>query len=289
MSSSYANNRREVGSRSSESRLHPEKHDSENEARIRNWMDPQLDFSGSPPLRKSFIVASSYRSGSTYFCSQLWKTGVLGAPAEYLNMGGGRMLRLVMERRLQATSPEDYFAKLLACRTSSNGVFGLKAHYHHFERALDWCPSMIALLSPVTYIYVSRRDTIAQAVSMAKAIQTNRWMSIDPDVKTALRYDERLISDCLEEIQQQRIGWLRWFELNAITPFVINYEDLIDNMAIVVSSMVKLMDVEGDERHAVRLPPVEKLGDETNIEWATRFGREALKSTWGRSSSASLK
>jgi trehalose 2-sulfotransferase len=252
-------------------------------------MDPQLDFSGSPPLRKSFIVASSYRSGSTYFCSQLWKTGVLGAPAEYLNMGGGRMLRLVMERRLQATSPEDYFAKLLACRTSSNGVFGLKAHYHHFERALDWCPSMIALLSPVTYIYVSRRDTIAQAVSMAKAIQTNRWMSIDPDVKTALRYDERLISDCLEEIQQQRIGWLRWFELNAITPFVINYEDLIDNMAIVVSSMVKLMDVEGDERHAVRLPPVEKLGDETNIEWATRFRREALKSTWGRSSSASLK
>ena len=45
-----------------------------------------------------------------------------------------------MERRLQATSPEDYFAKLFACRTSSNGVFGMKAHYNHFEGALDWCP-----------------------------------------------------------------------------------------------------------------------------------------------------
>jgi trehalose 2-sulfotransferase len=277
-----------VGSRTTESRLHPEERDSGNEARIRNWMDPQLDFSASPPLRKSFIVASSYRCGSTYFCSQLWKTGVLGAPAEYLNMGGGRMLRLVMERRLEATSPEDYFAKLMACRTSSNGVFGLKAHYHHFERALDWCPSMIALLSPVIYIYVSRRDKIAQAVSMARAIQTNRWTSIDPDVETVLRYDERLISDCLEEIQQQRLGWLRWFELNAITPFVINYEDLIDNLARVVSSIVKIMDVQGDERHAVRLPHVEKLGDEINIEWAARFRREALTSSWGRSSSASL-
>jgi LPS sulfotransferase NodH len=141
----------------------------------------------------------------------------------------------------------------------------------------------------VTYIYVSRRDTIAQAVSMAKAIQTNRWMSIDPDVKTVLRYDERLISDCLEEIQQQRIGWLRWFELNAITPFVINYEDLVGNLASVVSSIVKLMDVQGDERQSVRLPEVKKLGDEINIEWVARFRREALTSSWGPSSSASLK
>ena len=141
-------------------------------------------FSGPPPLRKSYVVASSYRCGSTYFCSELWRTGVLGAPAEYLNVGEGRMLRHVMESRLQASSPEDYFVKLLACRTSSNGVFGMKAHFHHFEPALDWCPSMLERLSPVTYIYLSRRDKLAQAVSMAKAMQTNGWTSMDGDVET---------------------------------------------------------------------------------------------------------
>ena len=252
-------------------------------------MDVRLDFPESPPLRKSYVVASSYRSGSTYFCSRLWNTGVLGAPAEYLNVGVGRMLRHVMESRLQATSPEDYFAKLLACRTSSNGVFGMKAHYHHFEEALDWCPSMIELLSPVTYIYICRRDTVAQAVSMAKAIQTNRWSSMDAEVETDLRYDEFLIARCLEEVQRQKIGWLRWFELNNITPFVLSYEDLIANSAGAVGSVVKLLDVQDDEASEIYPPEVQKLGDATNIEWAARFRGESLRaSSWRRSPSTSL-
>jgi trehalose 2-sulfotransferase len=206
-----------------------------------------------------------------------------------LNVGAGRMLRHVMENRLQATSPENYFAKLLACRTSSNGVFGIKAHYHHFEEALDWCPSMIELLSPVTYIYLCRRDTIAQAVSMAKAMQTNRWTSMDADVKTDLHYDVRLISECLDEVRRQKIGWLRWFELHNITPFVLSYEDLIANAASVVSSVVNLMDVQGDERSEICPPEVKKLGDGINIEWAARFRGETLSaSSWRRSPSTSL-
>ena len=58
---------------------------------IRNWMGRELDFPGSAAQRKSYVVASSYRCGSTFFCSALWRTGVLGAPAEYLNIGDGRM------------------------------------------------------------------------------------------------------------------------------------------------------------------------------------------------------
>ena len=252
-------------------------------------MDARLDFSESPPLQKSYIVAASYRCGSTYLCTRLWNTGVLGAPAEYLNVGGGRMLRHVMERRLQATSPEDYFVKLLACRTSSNGVFGMKAHYHHFDRALDWCPRMLKLLAPVTYIYLSRRDVIAQAVSMAKAIQTNRWTSMDDDVETVPRYDKRLIGQCLEEIRQQKIGWLRWFELHNITPFVVTYEDLIANTTGAIASIVRLLDVDDDKGSELHPPLVEKLGDGTNAEWAARFRREASRaSSWRRSPSPSL-
>jgi trehalose 2-sulfotransferase len=260
-----------------------------NDALIHNWMDARLDFPESPPLRKSYVVASSYRSGSTFFCSRLWSTGVLGAPAEYLNVGAGRMLRHVMESRLQATSPQDYFAKLVACRTSRNGVFGMKAHYHHFAEALDWCPSMIKLLSPVTYIYICRRDAVAQAVSMAKAMQTDRWSSMDAEVATNLRYDELLINQCLEEVQRQKIGWLRWFELNNITPFVLSYEDLIANPAGAVGGVVKLLDVQDDEASEIYPPEVEKLSDATNIEWAARFRGESLNaSSWRRSPSRSL-
>ncbi len=51
-------------------------------APFRNWMDARLDFPRSVPLRRSYVVASSYRCGSTLFCSELWRTGLLGAPAE---------------------------------------------------------------------------------------------------------------------------------------------------------------------------------------------------------------
>jgi LPS sulfotransferase NodH len=248
--------------------------DFENPAPIRNWMDARLDFPRSAPLRKSYVVASSYRCGSTFFCSQLWRTGVLGAPGEYLNVGEGRMLRDVMARRLQAASPEDYFAKLLARRTSRNGVFGMKAHFHHFEAALNWCPSMIRLLSPVTYIYLNRRDKLVQAVSMARAMQTDAWTSMDGVVETTLRYDEGLITQCLEEIRRQRLGWLRWFEINNIAPFVVNYEDLLADGAGVIRGVVELLGVQNDEPEEVRPPLVARQGDEVNIAWALRFRRD---------------
>ena len=247
--------------------------DFESPAPFRNWMDARLDFPRSAPLRKSYVVASSYRCGSTFFCSELWRTGVLGAPAEYLNIGEGRMLRDVMAKRLQAVSPDDYFARLLARRTSRNGIFGMKAHFHHFEPALRWCPSMIKLLSPVTYIHLNRRDKLAQAVSMAKAMQTDAWTSMDGAAETTLRYDEGSIIRCLEDIQQQGLGWLRWFEINNITPYVVNYEDLVAERASVIRSIVELFDVQNDEPEEIYPPIAERQGDETNVAWAARFRR----------------
>jgi trehalose 2-sulfotransferase len=274
--------------RSGSRRLRGDDHISQGE--LQNWMDTRLDFPVSSPFRKSYVVASSYRSGSTYFCSLLWKTGVLGAPAEYVNMGDGRRLREVMARRLQPTSPEDYFKKLLACRTSSNGVFAMKAHYPHFQQALAWCPSMLDLLSPVTYIYLTRRDHIGQAVSMAKAMQTNRWTSMDRETRTVLRYDKYLIRRCLEDIHQQKIGWLRWFELNNVTPLVLSYEDFVANTSETIEKVMRFLNVSEEGSCENYPPPVKKLGNRVNVEWAARFQREVSSaSSWEVSPSASRK
>jgi len=82
---------------------------------------------------------------------------------------------------------------------------------------------------------------------------------------------------------------LRWFELNNITPFVVNYEDLITNTASAIGSVIKLLDVRDDEGCELYPPLVKKLGDGTNAEWAARFRSEALRaSSWRRSPSASL-
>jgi LPS sulfotransferase NodH len=98
--------------------------------------DSWYDFTDTVPLRKSYIIASTPRCGSTFLSTVLWQTGVLGAPSEYWNYHKRAAVKTIgmrMMERLEAFSRADYLTKLLACRTSRNGVFGVKVHYNDFE------------------------------------------------------------------------------------------------------------------------------------------------------------
>jgi LPS sulfotransferase NodH len=184
------------------------------------------------------------------------------------------MTRDYMMRRLRVDTPENYFAELLRRRISKNGVFGMKVHFPHLEAAMRWYPSVLHVLSPVTYIYLNRKDTLAQAVSMAKAMQTDAWQPWDEESATLI-YNGPLIAQCLRELYQQKLGWLRWFEANRITPFIVHYEDSVADAASVVRSIVELLDVASDEPEQIALPVFEKQGDQINLEWRERFQRAA--------------
>ncbi len=239
---------------------------------IRSMSDARLDFTHRTPMRKSYIVASSPRSGSTYLCRVLGQSGLLGTPSEVLNPGFD--LR-AFKNRFKASSPADYIAELVARRTAKSGVFGLKAHFENFEGFLKEYPALLDVLSPVTYIYINRQDRVAQAVSMARALQTNQWSSQgEKGPKPQLRYDRELIANSMKEVELQDAGWLNWFKANSITPFRLAYEDLIADPASTVQSVVEYLEVQNAERDEVKVPPVEKQSDDTNQEWIERFRRE---------------
>jgi LPS sulfotransferase NodH len=106
---------------------------------------------------------------------------------------------------------------------------------------------------------------------MAKAFQTKAWTSlVNPD-RSTLRYDKDHIARCLQEIETQRRDWQRWFEANNVTPYVVNYEDLIEDSADVVRVIVELLGVAAHPADEVRLPKIEKQGDTINEEWAAQF------------------
>ena len=178
--------------------------------------DRRLDFTPGVPLRKSYIIASSARSGSNFLSSLLWHTGVLGAPCEYLNPN---FEMHTMMNRLKASSPADYLARLLECRTSRNGIFGLKSHFHNFEAFLKGYPGFLKAIAPVAYVYISREDKVAQAVSMAKAYQTAAWTAAMKGNRRTPRYDRALIAKCLEEIGQQESSWLSGSMPTTSSPF----------------------------------------------------------------------
>ncbi len=248
----------------------------------RSLSDERFDFSHPAPLRQSYIIASSARSGSTYLARLLAQTGLLGAPSEVFNSATNEMQTLMA--RFRAYSHADYVAKLIANRTSRNGVFGMKAHFHQFEAFLKKYPPLLEALAPITYIYIDRRDKVAQAVSMAKALQTDQWSSQwRGSPRPLLRYDRELIAKSMSEVELQDARWLRWFELHNITPFRVTYEDLIADPAASVRSVVERLGVQDDEPDDLNIPAIEKQGDDTNQEWIERFVREARADAEGRS------
>ena len=241
-------------------------------APIRSMADERLDYRRRTPLRKSYLIASSYRSGSTYLSWLLWKSGRLGAPSEVLNPTSELVLLM---NRFRTSSPADYFAKLLELRTGANGVFGMKAHFHHFEGFLKQYPPLLEQLAPMTFIFISRLDKVAQAVSMAKALLTNKWTSrTEEGPKPVLQYDHDLIARSLIDIEQQDLTWRRWFETQGVTPFEVTYNEITADAAGVVNRIVELLGVQNDPVEEALVPPGEKQGDETNQEWIARFESE---------------
>ena len=250
------------------------------------WLtDPQFDFAEPAPLRKSYVVASSDRASSTLLCRLLWQTGRLGAPWEYLNSSfenvrgtlaapANRSIASTMVQRLGARDPGAYIARLLACRTSSNGVFGLKSNFSDLKSALDEFPNLLNALAPVTYVYVDRRDKLIQAASAVKSLLAS---GLAGEFGTAtgghLLYDRDMISKSLGKLERNRLHWWRWFEKNGIAPLVVYHEDVKADGAEDVRTIAAALDVSYDTDQIV-LPPFDQRSDPVIEEWAARFGQE---------------
>jgi LPS sulfotransferase NodH len=242
--------------------------------KVATLADGVFDFPRPAPLRKSYIIASAPQAGGAFLCAQLWKTGALGAPSEYLAYPGGR-LGGKMAKRLHASSHADYIAKVIAHRTSRNGVFGVKALFKDFQQTLDRVPEALSLLSPVSYIYLERRDRLAHAVDVARAMQANQQAFVRGQRAAPLRYDRDLISKCLGLLERERLGWTRWFESRGVEPLVVAYEDFAADKAGVVRRVVEFLGVQGDEPEEVRHPVKFKLrASRVRGRWAARFERE---------------
>src|ERR1700753_662009 len=98
---------------------------------------------GSPRLQ--LMIASIPRSGSTAFCNDLWNTGVLGAPMEYLNL---KWLGQQGRWGKEIGDLLEYWRTLQTIRTSPNGVFSYKMFVGNYFSVLKCCPELLPSLAP---------------------------------------------------------------------------------------------------------------------------------------------
>lgn len=123
-----------------------------------------------------YAVVGTMRSGSTLLCRMLEQAG-LGKPDEYLNGNQGALNDIAaITSHITKHQPGPYIGiKLLA--------FQLHERLNIWQAWTDWTPeslwqALLDNLQPdvVRYVALTRRDTLAQAVSAYRAETLGRWM-----------------------------------------------------------------------------------------------------------------
>lgn len=216
--------------------------------------------------RRTILICSQPRSGSTLLGEALYFAGGLGCPLEYYHAG----FRPAFETRWQTTDFATYAQEVHRRRTDPNGIFSAKLFWRDVEDVVarhdpallaqfkgmqpaDTLPeayrSIAALLNDIvgeaTYIHLYRRDRVRLAVSSHKATQTGLWRSI-PGVGevTPLRdpvFDFDRIRDLIAHADYCHGHWRNFFATMGHQPLTVTYEDLARDYRGTISAVLQYL------------------------------------------------
>jgi LPS sulfotransferase NodH len=241
--------------------------------------------------RLHYLVCATERSGSTLLCELLAGTGVAGRPEEYFEClsatGHVRQPReyfdgaddeSILERLPPLAPPRpapDPAARLAAALergTTPNGVFGAKLMWAYRDELLA-CGDPERTLAPLSWVHVERRDTLAQAISLWRAVQTAQWRAEDRDTDVEPVFHAGAIAHLKTRLEAHARAWRDWFEERGVEPLEITYEAFAEAPAPTVCAVLEHVGVpsEGVE---IPEPPMRRQADERSQEWVDRFREE---------------
>jgi LPS sulfotransferase NodH len=224
----------------------------------------QPPFEGAP---RTYLIASSPRSGSHFLGHLLLETGALGSPLEYFE---GTHLHKWMA--LLGTKD---FRTTMACirarRTSPTGWFGAKAHWGQFAPIAN-SETLLRFLDISKYIVIRRRDLTAQAISFVIARQTQSWISFH-DSKIEPHYDFAAIRSAMTWMEQDANSWADFFHAHAIAPLVVDYEDLVADPETAVDRILAHCGANRRGHAPPRWQPQRQASD-VNARWQDLYRRD---------------
>ena len=242
-----------------------------------------------------YFLCATPRSGTTLLCDLLSGAGQAGRPQSYYR-------RQDIERRAAAWGlrPGDfpdprefdlaYLRAVLRDGTGETGVFGLRIMWGtvgELAERLRWLHPHATtaalfekIFGPLVYVHVSRRDKVAQAISLLKAEQSGLWhVAADGSERqraappAPVRYDADRIAELVGDLECDDEAWNRFFATHGIAPVRLEYEALADCPRAELQKVLV----------ALRLPPeladslsaqTSKMADRESVAWAERFRRE---------------
>ncbi len=230
------------------------------------------DFPRSADVKTTYLLATLPRAGSTHFATELWRTGKLGAPLEYLNLPD--MERVLMPRLLPsvgASTLMGYWTRVQQLRTSPNGVFGCKIFMQNLYVLIRRHFDVFQNLTPDFIVYLTRKDLVKQAISLSRAMRSAAWFADAPGAKANLEFDRADIDRCVELLKRQLDFWEDVFHKSNIHPIRVCYEDLVSAPDAAVSSVLTQMGLTRDTSLAIDIPGIKRQADESSSHWRIKY------------------
>ena len=248
---------------------------------------------------RSYVLACTPRVGSHLLADALTATGVAGHPREWLPRYTPETApKTPVDRMKLVTQPPpdnaydmaadaERIRKILTFGTSENGVFGLVVHWLVLQDAVRRLTAFLGteesephrVLSGafpnLSYVWLRRRDKVAQAVSWYKAIQTGVYVGRhgkDAGEDERLVFDYAKIRYLLSALTSFENAWTSYFSSNGLTPLVLYYEDLSASYVERVRSVLDFLQLDAAVVDIAR-PKHEKYADAQSLEWIEQFNR----------------
>jgi len=227
---------------------------------------PDHDFPRVERPEKYLVLATTRRCGSHMLGHLLYDTGYFGFPLEYVQADNlARWRRLLGKRRI-----EEVMTELTRRRTSPNGVFAIKLHYHHLA-AFGRFRRFTALFPGARYLLLKRRDLVRQAVSLSIAKQSGVWIDGQPPRKTA-RYRPGLIARCLRQTVRHNAAWRYLLASQGCPCLELTFEEARESPRTALKTIAEFMGVDPPDEVLERISfPTREQATDRNREWTRRF------------------
>lgn len=239
------------------------------------------------------ILCATQRCGSTMIMEDMRNTGVLGQPEEWFlpwdpantAVDWADALQSVLRRASDAQGGQaikimaSQLAPTDACLSRVLPPRGSGPFPHLFGCFADW-----------HWIYITRQDIVAQAISRAMSKQTGinhatgradqdhfagnlaRGYDADYNARTVYRYGD-ILAHCTA-ITLENLLWEDFFRAHGIAPLRLRYEDVAADAAMLhLDRMAALAGQGGPLNKTPRV--MVKLANGRNRDWRARFFQDA--------------
>ena len=244
---------------------------------------------------QSYIICGTPRSGSTLLCGMLAGAGCGRADSYF-----GRPWIPDFARAFGVANDGDvdapdfngrYFSAVLTEGRAQSEIFGLRLMFDTVDDlavrldrlfpGLESAPQRFerAFGRPL-YVYLSRADKVAQAVSLHKASRTGLWHRAADGSELErwaphqdADYDGGKIGALVAELTEQDRGWREWFSRHGIAPLQLQYEELSRDPRVGVRKVLIALGQDPSRADDCRRTTA-RLADEESAQWVTRFREE---------------